>query len=499
MPDLETIKVKKISHSQLFIDCDHGTAMELSDYFSFFVPGYRFMPAYKHGIWDGKIKLFSQGRNLPVGLFDSLKYFCKSRNYFIDIIPSEYGTPYDKDILDIENLAKFIDNLNLTVGGETIECRDYQFKAICEALIHRRRILLSPTGSGKSLIIYIIMRYLLTKQKKKVLIIVPTTSLVQQMYSDFEDYGLDSEKAIHRIYSGKEKDTNQPIVVSTWQSIYKLPKEWFSQFGVIFGDEVHLFKSKSLVTIMDKATEAGYRFGTTGTLDGKLVHELTLQGHFGPIYKVTTTQKLQKENTLAPLSISVLKLIYSEEVRQRAKGLTYQQELDYVITNEKRNNFIANLAVDQKGNTLLLFQFVEKHGKKLFELIENKVNKNRKVYFISGATDSNDRETIRKIVEKENDAIICASYGVFSTGINIKNLHNIVFASPSKSPIRVLQSIGRGLRISENGQETKLYDISDDLHWNKKQNYLLNHSDERIKIYDREQFKYRIYNINLQG
>ena len=203
MPDLETIKIKKISHSQLFVDCDHGTAMEISDYFSFFAPGYKWMPAYKNGIWDGKIKLFTQGRNLPVGLFDSLKYFCKSRNYFIDIIPSEYGTPYDKDILDIEKLAEFIDSLNLTAGGNPIECRDYQFKAVCEALVHRRRILLSPTGSGKSLIIYIIMRYLLTKQKKKILIIVPTTSLVQQMYSDFEDYGLDSEKAIHRIYSGK--------------------------------------------------------------------------------------------------------------------------------------------------------------------------------------------------------------------------------------------------------------------------------------------------------
>jgi len=248
---------------------------------------------------------------------------------------------------------------------------------------------------------------------------------------------------------------------------------------------------------MDKATEAGYRFGTTGTLDGKLVHELTLQGHFGPIYKVTTTQKLQEQKTLAPLSISILKLIYSEEVRQMAKGLTYQQELDYVITNEKRNNFIANLTIDQKGNTLLLFQFVEKHGKKLFELIENKAKEGRKVYFVSGATDSSDREAIRKIVENEKDAIICASFGVFSTGINIKNLHNVIFTSPSKSPIRVLQSIGRGLRIAENGQETKLYDIADDLHWRKKQNYLLKHSDERIKIYDHEQFKYKIYSINI--
>jgi superfamily II DNA or RNA helicase len=249
---------------------------------------------------------------------------------------------------------------------------------------------------------------------------------------------------------------------------------------------------------MDKASEVPYRFGTTGTLDGKLVHELTLQGSFGPVYKVTTTRKLQQANTLAQLNISIISLLYPEEIRELSKKLTYQQELDYVVTHPGRNKFISNVALDQKGNTLLLFQFVEKHGKKLFELIENSAGKGRKVYFISGDTESTDREAIRKIVEKEKNAIICASFGVFSTGINIKNLHNIIFASPSKSPIRVLQSIGRGLRKSDNNQETQLLDMRDDLHWRKHKNYLLGHSDERIKLYEKENFKYKIYNINIE-
>ena len=494
---MDVIKVKKLDHAKLYLEVESGTAQELSEYFSFFVPGYKFMPPFRTGVWDGKIRLFTNNRNLPVGLFDSLIYFCESRDYKLELIESEYGLPNDKDELDIDLLKDFIDKLQLTAGGNPIQCRDYQFNAICEALINKRNILLSPTGSGKSLIIYVIARYLLTKVKKKILIIVPTTSLVQQMYSDFEDYGLDSAKAIHRIYSGKEKKTNQPIVVSTWQSIYKLPKKWFDQFSVIFGDEVHGFKSKSLVMIMDKASEVPYRFGTTGTLDGKLVHELTLQGSFGPVYKVTTTQKLQEANTLAQLNINIISLLYPEKIRELCKKLTYQQELDYVVTHPGRNKFVSNLALDQKGNTLLLFQFVEKHGKKLFELIENGAGPKRKVYFISGATESTDREAIRKIVEKEKNAIICASFGVFSTGINIKNLHNIIFASPSKSPIRVLQSIGRGLRKADNNQETQLLDMCDDLHWRKHKNYLLGHAAERIKLYEKENFKYKIYNIDI--
>ena len=492
-----TIRVKLVNHSSLFLDVESGTANELSEYFSFYVPGYKFMPPYRNGVWDGKIRLFTNRSILPVGLYESLQYFCESRQYKIEIIDSEYGVPNAKDDIDIEALNKFIDKLEICSGGTPITPRTYQLEGVVEALRNKRQILLSPTGSGKSLIIYIIARWLLTKQDRKILIIVPTTSLVQQMFSDFKDYGLDSEKAMHRIYSGKEKDTNQPIVVSTWQSIYKLPKKWYEQFGVIFGDEVHGFKSKSLVMIMDKATETPYRFGTTGTLDGKLVHELTLQGLFGPVYKVTTTSKLQKLNTLAQLDINIISLMYDEETRKNSKGLSYQQEMDLVVTNKSRNIFVKNLVLDQTGNTLILFQFVEKHGKKLFEIVKDAAAEKRKVFFISGATDAVDREAIRHIVEKEKDAIIIASMGTFSTGINIKNLHNIIFASPSKSPIRVLQSIGRGLRKSDNEVATKLYDIVDDLHWKKHKNYLLHHSIERIKLYEKENFKYKIYSINI--
>ena len=173
-------------------------------------------------------------------------------------------------------------------------------------------------------------------------------------------------------------------------------------------------------------------------------------------------------------------------------------EIDYIVTNVKRNNFIRNLAVDQKGNTLVLYNYVEKHGKPLFDMIDNKVKDDRKVFFVSGQTDTSDREAIRGIVEKQKNAIIVASLGTFSTGINIRNLHNIIFASPSKSQIRVLQSIGRGLRKSDNGKPTNLYDITDDLSWKSRKNFALIHSEERLKIYEKEKFNHKTYKVDIK-
>jgi superfamily II DNA or RNA helicase len=317
------------------------------------------------------------------------------------------------------------------------------------------------------------------------------------MYTDFKDYNMNVEDMCHRIYSGKDKNSPKRVIISTWQSIYKFPKKWFEQFGMVIGDECHGFKSKSLSSIMNKATKAKYRFGTTGTLDGTQTHRLVLEGLFGPVHQVTLTKTLQDEGTLAPLDIKVLLLNYTEEVRKDFGNKTYQDEIEFIIGNNIRNRLIRNLALDAKGNTLVLFNRVEAHGKPLYELINSKAEEGRKVFFVSGEVATSDREAIRKIVEKQNGAIIVASLGTFSTGINIRNLHNIVFASPSKSQIKVLQSIGRGLRQSDDGRETTLYDITDDLHWHNRKNYTLLHGAERIKIYDKEQFNYKIIKVDI--
>ena len=351
--------------------------------------------------------------------------------------------------------------------------------------------------------IYLATRYHLQHSLNKVLIIVPTTSLVEQMYSDFADYSatdttFSAEEECHKIYSGREKfGVEKRVIITTWQSIFKLPGDWFLDYGMVIGDEAHTFKAKSLTSILEKCTEANYRIGTTGTLDGTQTHQLVLEGLFGPVHKVITTKQLMDQNDLSQLDIDVLILKYKDEICKEVIKKKYQEEIDFIVRYEPRNKFISKLALDQKGNTLVLFQFVEKHGKPLHDLLKTKVTEDRKLFYVSGETDVDTREEIRSITERESNAIIVASIGTFSTGINIKRLHNIIFASPSKSQIRVLQSIGRGLRKSGDGIDTKVYDIVDDLHWKSQKNYTLNHAAERIKIYSRERFNYKLWDINI--
>ena len=497
---MEAIRVRRLNHANLHVDCDFGQAAEIKEFFSFYVPGYQWMPAFKRKIWDGKIRLYDTNTGeLPAGLIHHLVKFIESRGYNYQFVKTKYGTPLEEQRPDPKEVVNFIKSLNLPYDP-----RDYQFIAVMEALHRTRGILLSPTGSGKSLIIYILAKYwlhLLTTGYKypnagRVLVIVPTTSLVEQMYNDFIEYGC-APDAIHRIYSGKDKNFESAICISTWQSIYKLPKDWYNQFGMVIGDECHGFKSKSLMNIMNKATEAKYRYGTTGTLDGTQTHELVLQGLFGKTFKVTTTKKLQDSGTLAELNINRIVLDYSKDARRECEQKSYQDEIEYIVTNTKRNRLIRNLALDQKGNTLVLFNFVEKHGKPLFDLIRDKANDDRKIFFVSGSVATADREAIRGIVEKQENAIIVASLGTFSTGINIRNLHNIIFASPSKSQIRVLQSIGRGLRKSDNEKPTQLYDIIDNISTEKRKNFAWLHGQERLKIYNKENFVFKTYKIEL--
>jgi superfamily II DNA or RNA helicase len=423
--------------------------------------------------------------------------FCEERGYTCEL----------QDNLDVEaeysvyHAKKFIEELNIHARGEPIEVREHQIDAYIHAMQKRRTMLLSPTASGKSLIIYLIFRQLYQYQKLKGLVIVPTTSLVEQLTSDFADYNNENmEQYIHKIYQGKEKTTDKPLTISTWQSLYKLPKEYFEQFDYVIGDEAHLFKAQSLTTILTSCINAKYRIGLTGTLDGTKTHKLVLEGLFGPVKKVISTKELIDKDQLANFEIKCLILKHSDEDSLRHKDNTYQEEIEFLITNKERNKFIKNLAVSLEKNTLVLFQMVDKHGRILYDMIrETKKIGNRKVFFVYGGTETIDREEIRKIMEIENDAIIVASFGTFSTGINIRNLHNIIFAMPTKSSIRTLQSIGRGLRQSDGKEIATLYDIADDMRYKKHMNYTLKHFVERTKIYNEERFPFKIYKIGLKN
>lgn len=474
------------------LEAEPGVIQELSEHFTFEVEGAKFMPAVKQRRWDGKIRLLNRTNGeINAGLYWAIKKWAMSRGIAIKVEDGPYGYPYEQNQIEHLKLTNWIKNLNVP-----FEARDYQYDAVTHGIQNKRCVLISPTGSGKSFIIYLLMRWYLDNLDEKVLVIVPTTSLVEQMAKDFIDYGFDPE-LFHKIYSGKDKETNKRIIITTWQSIYKLGPKWFEPFGCIFGDEVHGFKSKSLSSIMNKSVKAQYRFGTTGTLDGSQVHKLVLEGLFGPVKKVTTTAALQEKQQLAKINIDILQLKYTKDEREKLKGGTYQEEIDFLVSHEKRNRFIRNLALSLDGNTLVLFNLVERHGKVLRDLIQEKIEEDRKLFYVSGEVKTHDREAIRKIVETQESAIVLASLGTFSTGINIRNIHNILFASPSKSQIRVLQSIGRGLRVSDDGRTTRLYDVADDLRVKNHLNFTLRHSAERIKIYKEETFPFKVSEVPL--
>ena len=448
------------------------------------------MPQYRGRNWNGEIHLYDmRSKQIYVGLLDKIVQFCKNYGYtYIFEDNKFYGTPYEENaMISEEGVKDFMKSIT------TYEPRPYQIEGVFGALKHNRKLLISPTASGKSLMIYSLVRYYV-ERGQKILLVVPTTSLVEQMYKDFQEYGWDAENYCHRIYSGREKSNDNPVTITTWQSVYKLERSFFEDYNVVIGDEAHLFKSKSLISIMTKLHHAKYRFGFTGTLDGTQTHKWVLEGLFGPSYKIVRTKELQEKGYLASLNIQCIVLKHKPQ-----KFETYEDEIQYLIGHEQRNKFITNLTLDLKGNTLVLFSRVEAHGAILYEKINSNKQDDRKVFFVHGGVDAEERELVREITEKEDNAIIVASYGTFSTGINIKKLHNVIFASPSKSRIRNLQSIGRVLRKGKDKTRAVLYDIADDCSYKNKKNYTLNHLIERIKTYNEEKFNYDIITIQIRS
>lgn len=488
------VHLKYISSVHIKVCGDPSTIMELSDQFTYYADNYKWNPKYKARMWDGKIRLVNQlTGTCYAGLAQRIKKFCDARGYTLT---------FDDELIyanvSEHELNEFIKTLNIP---EKYEIRDYQLKSILKCIRSGRRTLVSPTSSGKSLMIYIIMRWY---QQQKGLIIVPTIGLVGQMESDFRDYGYLGD--IHVSTGGLSKSNDIPadLVVTTWQSLNngknKMPKQWYTQFGCVFGDEAHGCKATSLIQILSSLENCRYRFGCTGTLDGHVLNEATIEGLFGPQYRSTTTVQLMEDGYVAKLKIKCIVLKYPDEVKKQfhttvnKKKKTYQEEIDYLVNNDKRNKFIKNLALSLTGNKLVFFRIVD-HGKILNDLISTESNNN--VFYIDGKVSAIDREAIRKAIEVESNATLIASLGTTSTGVSINKLHHMIAASPSKSKIKVLQSIGRMLRMHTDKEEAVLYDLVDDLSYKSQSNFTLGHFLERCKIYDAEKFEYEIYNVRL--
>jgi len=482
----DKLVVSRVDEAYIRVRADPGIMMELSDAFTFDVPGARFTPAYKNRGWDGKIKLFHQLTGcIYTGLRERVRAFAEKRGY-----EYEEATDFSTTEFSVKEADAFIDALRVP---EKFERRDYQVKSFVQCVRDGRALLLSPTNSGKSFIIYLLIRWHSMQYSTRALVIVPRLSLVHQLESDFRDYGLSGD-CVFKITGGVDKNVEPPaITITTWQSVYKMPKEWFDQFDLVVGDEAHEFKAKSLISIMTKLSGCRFRFGTTGTLDGAETNELVLEGLFGPVRRFITSAELIEQKFSADFDVKAIVLKHDG----RPKDSDYAAEMKYLEESPARNRFLKNLALSLKGNTLLLFQHIERHGQVLHDMISAEAG-DRSVHFIHGDIDVDEREEIRRLLETEDDAVLCASYGTFSMGVNAPNLRNTVFASPYKSKIKVLQSIGRGLRRTETKTRSTLFDISDDMSVGRRKNHTLGHFLERVKIYSEEDFPFKIYPVCLK-
>ena len=438
----ETVFLECLDEVNIKVYSSDSVARELYDIFTFKPKDFQFSPKFKRDEngrrkWDGRIRLFKlRSRIILAGLRVEVEKYCHSRGYEV-----KYLSDFSEQEFSIKEGHDFIRSLDLPKDRVP---HDYQVAAFVKSVRQKRRLTLLPTASGKSLVIYFLAAYYPGKK----LIIVPTLGLIHQMAGDFVSYGCDGNR-IHKVYEGQEKVSDRDIWVSTWQSLTKMSEAWFRQFNVVIGDEAHGFQAKTLMAIMNKLNCCKYRFGLSGTLDGAQVNEMTLTGLFGPIKREISTKELIDRTILSLLHIKMIILKHPREECLRFVDSSYQDEVDYLVGCERRNKFIKNLALSLKGNTLILFQFVEKHGKLIYDMISSACHEERKVFFVYGKVPGEERNVIRSIVEQEKNAIIVASRQTFGTGVNIKRIHNIIFASPLKSMIANLQAIGRGLRKGE--------------------------------------------------
>tara|TARA_B100000508_G_scaffold140134_1_gene140243 strand:+ start:1480 stop:2973 length:1494 start_codon:yes stop_codon:yes gene_type:complete len=494
------VHLEYVNSAFMRVHAEPSIMMEMGEHFTYFKQNYKFSPKFKAGIWDGKIRLLKGMTGLIyAGLTKKVKKFCDARGYTIS-----WDDEFYFENVSVHEMKKFIKSLNIP---EKFETRDYQFDSVLKCIRSKRRTLISPTSSGKTLMMYMISRWY---ENEKKLIIVPSVGLVRQAEDDFRDFGYEGK--IHCSTDGlsKDNDIDAEIVVTTWQSLNngktKMPKKWYQQFGAVFGDEAHGAKATCLIEIMSNLTKCMYRFGTTGTLNNDELDNATIEGLFGPIYQATTTKELMDAGHVSQLLIKCLVLKYPEDVCKEfhkatydpKKGSTrrknYQEEVDFLKDFEKRNQFIKNLALSLDGNKLVFFRFIEQ-GEILNKIISEDAEGN--VFHIDGSVGGKEREAIRKAIEDEENAVLIASLGTTSTGVSINKLHHMIAASPTKSNIKLLQSIGRLLRKHDSKDQAVIYDIVDDLSYKSYKNYTLGHFAERAKIYDSEKFDYRIYNLEL--
>lgn len=485
----ESIRLTKINEVYFQAHLSREQYLELKDFFSHYAEDYKFQPKYKAGLWDGKICFLDKYGRFPIGLFQRFLQFCDKFQYDVEV---DFDENTFKNHVSETFLTKFFESL--FPPEKNIYPRDYQQEAVQKAITYGRGVLNLATSSGKSLIIYCLLRYLIA-MKKNVLVIVPNISLVEQLFSDFKnDYGW--EGAFNNVclnYGGKQIDHQKRVLLTTWQSVYKNDESFFQKYDGLIIDEAHSMTGKSIQSIASKCVNASFRIGLTGTMPKNEADLYNIVGYLGQVIHKIMSIELIEKGVISKIKIRNLILKYPREMRIARSN--YQGEVDDINSYKKRNralNYILDIAKPDE-NVLILVTKIE-HLLSTKKYIED-CYPGKKVYEIYGNTEGEIREEIRKSLEKDSGAVLVASYGTFSTGSNVKKLHHIVLFSSYKSQIKVLQSIGRGLRKHESKEFVTIWDCCDDMQYTdgKKvyKNWTYLHWEKnRLTYYKEQQFDY---------
>lgn len=467
------------------------------------IDNWRFNPLVKRGVWDGNISFFHKNKWIPGGLWKEVHDIANSFNYECKI--NGITNSFDKNI-EREEFEKWAEGL-FEGHPQGIKPRDYQVDAAYKILKFKRCLAELATSAGKTLITYLVIAYMIEHDllSGKTLMVVPNVSLVVQAADDFDDYNWDNRIPIkiQQVYSGKKPKPNANIVIGTFQSLVKNDKDWFEIFDAVIGDEVHRAGGKSFKTVYENCNKATYRFGLSGTIPKKgTLDRLTIMSQTGPVITEVAASKLQKEGYVTPCEIKIVQMRYATHEHRVAFSELYnegpegrkklfQLEKNFIHKSDCRLDFVTKVILSGKNNSLVLFHSIE-YGNRLYDNLRQNDDKQTEIYYVDGGTDANTREIIKKKMEKGDRVIVIASYGTFSTGISVKNIHNIYFTESFKSEVIIRQSIGRGLRQHKSKKKVNIIDFVDDFSMEGYFSYHMKHSYERRKIYAEQKFPYDV-------
>jgi superfamily II DNA or RNA helicase len=504
------------------------------------VKGYRYMPAFKMGVWNGQQSYFKNGR-INLGLWKEAMRGCKEIETSF-ILENKDEFPLNRDVT-LQGVRDFcIDYFKThkvrTKSGEWVNFipYDHQIEAAYKILKNRYCMAEVATSGGKSLIISIVIFYTLKNMdpKAKFLIIVPSITLVTQFYDNIIEYNMGvnnilemREKKLDYILNGshlpcdiriEEVMSERPrkwsgtldanVYIGTYQSLEKWPKEFFKQFHTVVTDEAHGAKAKTITTILNHTFGTAYsRFGVSGTFPEEDTCEiLTIQSVLGPKITEVSANELKEKGIITPMDVKVVIMNHEDlefdgrmtEIRRGGNGKNaFDLEKEYIHQSDKRLDFIKKIVDKCDSNTLLLFHTIE-YGQKIFNRLKDELT-DKEFYYIDGEVSGKKREIIKKEMENTDGKVrvLIASYGTLSTGVSINAIFNVIFADSFKSEQIIIQSIGRALRLHDDKKKAMIFDLVDVFSSKEMSNILFRHFKEREKFYIKRQYPYKIIKINL--